>query len=354
MTGPEAGLVFTIEGSPSTGAYNNWQSGQPGNSGPSANSGATYSNNGWYAFNGAYNYASGYIVEYGAPGDSTTVLQPPGDLFDGGAGDDTINSRGGNDSIDGGEGTDRLDMNLTMLSQDVILDLSDPTAPATLSTGGTVVNVESFSISTGRGNDLIRTGAGNDNFYGGDGNDSLYGGSGYDNLYGQAGNDLLDLGAGDIYGNGGYGDGGAGDDQLLGGDGSDNLQGGDGNDLITGGMNSDWLTGGDGSDIFYYQNPNEGGDHITDFNGGFDRIQVSAAGFGGGLVAGMDLLASGRYVENSTGLANSTAGIGQFIYLADYNQLYWDGDGAGGLSASPLSTFAFDPVNWLASGLQVV
>ena len=227
---------------------------------------------------------------------------------------------------------------------------------STLSTGGSVVNVESFSISTGRGNDLIRTSAGNDNLYGGDGNDSLYGRAGYDYLYGQAGNYLIELGNGEgyDYGNGGYADGGAGDDQLLGGDASDNLQGGDGNDLLTGGMNSDWLTGGDGNDIFYYQNPNEGGDHITDLNGGFDRIQVSAAGFGGGLVAGMDLLASGRYVENSTGLATSAAGIGQFIYFADYNQLYWDGDGAGGLSASPLSTFAFDPVNWSASGLQVV
>ena len=311
-----------------------------------------YSNNGWYALDGAYPYASGYIVEYGAPGDST-ALQLPGDLLDGGAGDDSINSRGGNDSIDGGEGNDRLDLNLTMLSQDVILDLSDPTTPATLSIGGSVVNVEIFSISSGGGNDSIRTGAANDNLNGGDGNDSLYGGTGYDNLYGGAGNDLLDLGDGDGYGNGGYADGGAGNDQLLGGDGSDNLQGGDGNDLINGGMNSDWLTGGDGSDIFRYQNPNEGGDVITDFNGNFDRIQVSAAGFGGGLVAGMDLLSSGRYVENSTGLANSTAGIGQFIYLADTNQLYWDGDGEGGLSASLLSTLSY-PVNWSASGLQLV
>jgi hypothetical protein len=67
----------------------------------------------------------------------------------------------------------------------------------------------------------------------------------------------------------------------------------------------------------------------------------------------MDLLASGRYVENSTGLANSTAGIGQFIYLADNNQLYWDGDGEGGLSASLLSTLTY-PEKWSASCLQVV
>jgi hypothetical protein len=58
-------------------------------------------------------------------------------------------------------------------------------------------------------------------------------------------------------------------------------------------------------------------------------------------------------VENGTGLATSAAGIGQFIYLADYNQLYWDVDGEGGLSTSVLSTLSY-PVNWSASSLQVL
>jgi Ca2+-binding RTX toxin-like protein len=297
-------LVFFIEGASPTGAYNNWQSGQPGDSGPSANHGMfLYStNNAWYAVNDNDTNGYGYIVEYGAPGDST-ALQPPGDFLDGGAGDDSIFSRGGNDSIDGGVGNDRLDLNLTMLSQDVILDLSDPTTPTFLSTGGSVVNVENFTVSSGRGNDSIRTGAGSD---------SLYGGAGSDYLYGESGADL-----------------------------------------INGGLNSDTLSGGDGSDIFSYQNPIEGGDVITDFNGEYDRIQVSAAGFGGGLVPGIDLLASGRYVENNTGLATSAAGIGQFIYLAGSNQLYWDGDGEGGMSASLMTTLP-SADKWSASGLQVV
>jgi hypothetical protein len=68
----------------------------------------------------------------------------------------------------------------------------------------------------------------------------------------------------------------------------------------------------------------------------------------------MNLLASGRYVANSTGFATSPAGIGQFIYVAGSKQLYWDGDGAGGLSASPLCTFFLDPVIWLVNCLQVV
>jgi len=272
------------------------------------------SNNSWFAVNDANSNGYSYIVEYGAPGDSTAPL-PPGDLLNGGTGDDWITSSGGNDRIDGGDGKDRLDLNLTMLSQAVILDLSDPTAPAHLSTGGSVVNVEEFTIRSGRGNDEIRTGA-KGTLYGGDGNDSLYGGAGFDYLYGD-----------------------------------------DGDDLINGGMNTDRLEGGKGSDIFSYQDPNEGGDEISNYDGKFDRIQVSAAGFGGGLVAGMDLVASGRYVENSTGLASSASGTGQFIYLDVYNwygdRLYWDSDGEGGLPATLLTYFS-SPVNWSASGLQVV
>ena len=145
-----------------------------------------------------------------------------------------------------------------------------------------------------------------------------------------------------------------GDDDLYGYGGNDLISGGYGDDLINGGLGFDFLIGGEGSDIFSYQNANEGADWIIDFNVFYDRVQVSAAGFGGGLVAGMNLLASGRYVENSTGLATSAAGIGQFIYVAGSKQLYWDGDGAGGLSASPLSGFRLDPVNWLGYGLEVV
>ena len=214
------------------------------------------------------------------------------DTFSGLAGDDIVYARAGNDTLDGGAGDDQL-------------------------------NGE-------EGDDLIFGGTQNDRLDGGNGADNLQGQDGDDMLYGQAGNDTLD-----------------------GGIGNDTLDGGAGNDLINGGLNADRLTGGSGSDNFSYLNPNEGADVITDFNGNFELIQLSAAGFDGGLVAGMDLLASGRYVENSTGLATSVAGTGQFIYLASSNQLYWDGDGEGGLPASLLTTFS-NPVNWSVSSLQVV
>lgn len=195
-----------------------------------------------------------------------------------------------------------------------------------------IIDNDADTLTLSLESNIIRANGGTQNYRldGGAGNDNLQGQDGDDALYGQAGNDTLD-----------------------GGVGNDILDGRAGNDQITGGMNSDWLTGGDGSDIFSYQNPNEGGDAITDFNGSFDRIHVNAAGFSGGLVAGMDLLATGPYIENDNVLASSTSGIGQFIYLAGSNKRYWDGDGEGGLSASLLSSLFF-PVNWSPSNLQVV
>jgi hypothetical protein len=185
-------------------------------------------------------------------------------------------------------------------------------------------------------------------FFGTSGFDTLYGGEGRDFLSGAPRmNPETDTGSDALYGFGG-------NDDLYGYGYNDWLVGGDGDDLINGGLGNDVLFGEDGRDIFRYHNANEGGDFIIDFNGFYDRVQVSAAGFGGGLVAGMNLLASGRYVANSTGFATSPAGIGQFIYVAGSKQLYWDGDGAGGLSASPLCTFLHDQVIWLVNCLQVV
>jgi Ca2+-binding RTX toxin-like protein len=178
--------------------------------------------------------------------------------------------------------------------------LGDPGVAAVLSLGGSVIGVEEFSIRAGAGNDLIRTGAGRDNLQGGDG-----------------------------------------DDTLEGGDGEDVLNGGFGDDLIIGGTSGDWLSGGDGSDRFFYQNSNDGGDTITDFQLDHDYLVVSAAGFEGGLVAGMDIMASGRYVENTTGFATSASGIGQFIFQTSTERLYWDSDGEGGLSEVYLSTISF-------------
>ena len=60
---------------------------------------------------------------------------------------------------------------------------------------------------------------------------------------------------------------------------------------------------------------------------------MSAGGFGGGLTAGIDLVAGGHYIENRSGLADSAAGVGQFVFETDTKLLWWDADGAGGAAA---------------------
>ncbi len=76
--------------------------------------------------------------------------------------------------------------------------------------------------------------------------------------------------------------GGAGNDKLFGGLAADVITGGDGADTITGGLGGDRMTGGSGGDIFVFGAADIGTkangyfDHITDFQTGSDKIDLSA------------------------------------------------------------------------------
>lgn len=120
----------------------------------------------------------------------------------------------------------------------------------------------------------------------------------------------------------------AGDDSLKGGRGDDTLEGGSGRDKLNGGRGADLLWGGADRDLFVFAGPAEGGGTLGDFTQGEDRIQVSAAGFGGGLAAGMDLRVAGRFVTGTV----ATAEDGQFLFDPATLRLLWDADGsaAGG------------------------
>jgi RTX calcium-binding nonapeptide repeat (4 copies) len=126
-------------------------------------------------------------------------------------------------------------------------------------------------LSGGRGHDRLDGGNGNDSLDGGIGNDDLSGGNGDDTLLGAAGNDSLSGGNGDD-----WLDGGSGVDALTGGNGNDHLAAGSGNDLLSGGNGDDWLgggsgddtlTGGNGSDTFAFA-AGFGHDVVTDFRSG--------------------------------------------------------------------------------------
>lgn len=175
---------------------------------------------------------------------------------------------------------------------------------STNSTIGTVMNASTLnstnrvSLDGGSANDLITGGAAGDTIEANNGNDTIYGNAGNDSLYGLNNDDVIYGGTGsDVI------LGGSQNDTIYGEDGNDNLQGennndsivgGLGNDALNGGLNDDTLIGGEGSDtlagstnndIFVYNvildseyaNP----DRITDFNTGFDTIDLSALGFTG-------------------------------------------------------------------------
>ncbi len=227
------------------------------------------------------------------------------------------------------------------------------------------------------GNDTLNGGTGNDTLSGGDGADSLVGGTGTDRLDGGNGDDIYVLGDLDVVieaANAGIDTvlatisltlmanvenlslldsanltgtgntvanvilGNAGSNMLLGLGGADSLVGANGNDTLVGGAEADTLSGGGGLDRFVYATALEGNDVITDYRVADDTLEVSALGFGGGLSLGMDVVAAGRYVANTSGLATSAAGVGQFVFESDARVLWWDADGAGGSDALRIAT----------------
>ena len=127
-------------------------------------------------------------------------------------------------------------------------------------------------------------------------------------------------------------------ENIKGTDFEDRLTGNSENNILTGGDGSDTLTGGGGADSFIYNNPNQGSDFIADFSID-DRFIISASGFEGGLVAGVDLseteASTGVFVSSSapTSLGNSA----NFLYENDTGILSYDRDGSGSAVASTIA-----------------
>jgi Ca2+-binding RTX toxin-like protein len=240
--------------------------------------------------------------------------------------------------------------------------------------------------------DVLSGRAGNDTLVGTAGNDALIGGLGADSLVGGAGNDNYTVndagdvvveqagggsdrvaapiswtlgaeierlgltGTADLNGTGNALanrlDGNAGANLLDGGAGNDSLYGRDGNDTLVGGAGADALSGGAGADSFRFAGPGDAGDRIIGFLGAEDVIEVSSAGFVGGVVAqGADLAALGRYSTNLTGAASGSAA--QFIWESDAMRLWFDADGTG-LGAKVLIARLPGAVDWSAADLVVI
>jgi Ca2+-binding RTX toxin-like protein len=118
--------------------------------------------------------------------------------------------------------------------------------------------------------------------------------------------------------------GGSLGDRLTGNTLNNVLTGGAGNDILTGGYGNDTLNGGTGLDKFVFNSTSQGMDTISDFVVADDTIQVSAAGFGGGLLAGA-AIAANQFVIGSTSVNPSS----RFIYNSVTGALFFDQDGSG-------------------------
>ncbi len=113
------------------------------------------------------------------------------------------------------------------------------------------------------------------------------------------------------------------------------LRGGAGGDTLTGGAGNDILTGRTGADNFRFNSPNEGVDQITDFLVVDDTIQVSAAGFGGELIAG-GAIAPNQFVIGASAQHTSD----RFIYNQQTGAMFFDKDGLGGTNQTQFATLS--------------
>ncbi len=124
--------------------------------------------------------------------------------------------------------------------------------------------------------------------------------------------------------------------KLVGTKYSDWLIGDSGNNVIEGGDGQDELLGGGGADVFVYKDPTHGKDKIVDFSSN-DILQISAAGFGGGLSANMTLDSS-SFISGSN--PSATSNKATFLYNTGSKTLSFDRDGTGGASALEIATFS--------------
>ncbi|MBD2530682.1 hypothetical protein H6G97_14305 [Nostoc flagelliforme FACHB-838] len=231
--------------------------------------------------------------------------------LNGSAGDDTLNASGsfGDNLLDGGDGNDSLSISGDVRGEQYTFYNSSSDGDNTLNGGA--------------GDHILRaSGSSGDNLLdGGDGNDFLdisgFIDQYYDSYFNSrsSGNNLLS--------------GGDGNDTLtaFGATGNNTLNGGNGDDKLIGGKGNDWLFGEGGTDTFVFNSFDEGLDLIRDFGGinePNELIQVSAAGFGGGLSAGV--LETSQFTLGES----ATTSTQRFIYNSTTGALFFDSDGSAG------------------------
>ncbi|MCZ8358823.1 MAG: FG-GAP-like repeat-containing protein, partial [Microcystis sp. LE19-388.1G] len=251
------------------------------------------------------------------------------DILTGGVGNDTLNGGAGIDTLIGGLGNDtyQIDTTTDTITENANQGTDTVESSVTYTLGNNLENLTLTGTTAinGTGNALNNIITGNSS------NNTLNGGAGIDTLIGGLGNDTYQVdtttdtitenanqGTDTVQSSVTYtlgnnlenltltgttainGTGNTLNNILTGNSGNNTLNGGAGTDTLIGGTGNDTLTGGAGGDQFTFNNLNEGIDTITDFlSSQGDKITVSAAGFGGGLAAGV-AITTAQFVLGTT------------------------------------------------------
>ncbi|MBN3889268.1 MAG: hypothetical protein HWQ43_08850 [Nostoc sp. JL31] len=268
---------------------------------------------------------------------------------------------GGKDTIDGGKGDDVLSVNYTFATGGVTSTFDATTNSGSITAGNDRVSykfIERFNISGTAYDDNILGSNGNDTLsLGYDGNnggkDTIDGGKGDDVLfsyyyYSDVSNtegitstfDATTNSGSITLGNNRVSYKNIEGLNIIGTFSPDNIVGSNGNDTLSGGYgyndyslshpglsDNDTFYGGDGIDTFFFHSiyNEEGIERVYDFNATNELIQVSAAGFGGGLSVGS--LKTSQFTLGTS----ATTSNQRFIYDFTTGALYFDSDGSAGV-----------------------
>src|SRR5437868_15037818 len=133
------------------------------------------------------------------------------------------------------------------------------------------------------------------------------------------------------------------------GDGSDTVSDSAGNDVRSGNAGTDWVEGGAGNDevrggsgqdsIAFHEYGAANADLLSDFDAGWDNIQLDAAAFTAIGATGRFSAGDGRFYS-APGATSGHDADDRLIYDSSTGNLYYDADGNGPGAAQLIATIA--------------
>src|SRR5206468_7298689 len=134
---------------------------------------------------------------------------------------------------------------------------------------------------------------------------------------------------------------------IQAGDGMDTVYGNTGNDTLSGNGGTDWVEGDTGNDevrggpgqdsIAFREYGDANADQLTDFDAGWDNIQLDAAAF-------TEIGTTGRMAAGDARFYSAPGATGghdaddRIVYNSATGQLYYDADGSGPGAAQLIAT----------------